>query len=115
MRTPTWCPRPPQPSRARLHKAFGFSQGAVNGQVAALACERVVAHAQDGDAQDEDQDVLRAQAQEPGPGWGWGQGVSPAPGDLGRSAPDPTPGAQATVGMALGAATGSSEADPTIA
>ena len=37
----------------------------MSGQVAALDSERVVAHAQDGDAQDKDQDIVGAQAQEP--------------------------------------------------
>lgn len=44
--------------------AFGLGESTMSGQVAALDSECVMAHPQDGDAQDKDQDILRAQAQE---------------------------------------------------
>lgn len=86
----------------------------MSGQVAALDGERVVAHAQDGDAQDKDQGVLRAQAQEP-----CGERVLRLFLQLSEiSAQTPAPphlGAQATAGPALGPRTGSSEAGPIMA
>lgn len=85
----------------------------MRGQVAALDSERVVAHTQNGDAQDKDQDVLRTQAQEP---WGWGgqrRGGSKVFLSFWRSGPKPGE-AQTTVSPALGAATGSGEAGPPV-
>lgn len=101
----------PAPSCAHLHEeerpdpapAFGLGEGTVSGQVAALDGERVVAHAQDGDAQDKDQGVLRAQAQEP-----CGERVLrlfPHLSEISAQTPAPPHlGAQATAGPALGPA-----------
>lgn len=75
----------------------------MRGQVAALDSERVVAHTQDGDAQDKDQAILRTQAQEP---WWGGGGRSKVFLSFWRSGPKPGE-AQTKVSSALGATTGS--------